>query len=234
MKWLSLLLLLVASPLSAGLHAPFTKVAIIDTGLDLSDVRFKDVLCRDGHWNFVENSPNTFDTHGHGTHVAGLIKRYAEDANYCLVILRYYSKHLPNSVILANSIAAIRHAKDIGVNFINYSAGGNYFSEEEYLAIRDLEDITFVAAAGNDNKNIDYLENYYYPASYRLKNVVVVGNIDKQGNKVSSSNYGRKVTAWENGENSYSELPNGKYGYMTGTSQATAIFTGKLVRKRNK
>ena len=50
---------------------------------------------------------------------------------------------------------------------------------------------------------------------------------DIQNNLLPSSNWGkRQVDVAAPGENIYSTLPGGRYGYMTGTSQATAFVSG--------
>lgn len=56
------------------------------------------------------------------------------------------------------------------------------------------------------------------------KRIVVVGNKDSFGTRIKSSNYGKLVNRWEIGENQEA------YGItLTGTSQATAVATGKLI-----
>ena len=47
-----------------------------------------------------------------------------------------------------------------------------------------------------------------------------------------SSNYGKRVTQWEVGTDQKSSLPGGKTGYMSGTSQATGVATGKALKAR--
>jgi subtilisin family serine protease len=70
-------------------------------------------------------------------------------------------------------------------------------------------------------------ENYYYPAAYHLTNIISVAATDIRNNLLPSSNWGKKkVDIAAPGENIYSTLPGGRYGYMTGTSQATAFVTG--------
>jgi subtilisin family serine protease len=71
------------------------------------------------------------------------------------------------------------------------------------------------------------VENYYYPSAYHLSNIISVAATDIHNNLLPSSNWGKtKVDIAAPGENIYSTLPNGKFGYMSGTSQATAFVTG--------
>ena len=89
-------------------------------------------------------------------------------------------------------------------------------------------EITFVVAAGNDGKEITY-KAAAYPAFYSSKNVIPVGNLSKAGGRAPSSNFGSKVQAWEIGTVD-SFLVGGKNGEMSGTSQATAVHTVKVIR----
>jgi subtilisin family serine protease len=57
--------------------------------------------------------------------------------------------------------------------------------------------------------------------------MISVASLDIRNSILPSSNWGAKsVDVAAPGENIYSTLPGGRYGYMTGTSQATAFVTG--------
>lgn len=217
------------------------KVAVVDSGLSLTDERFKDVLCESGHWDFYHNEVPVKDELGHGTHVAGTIKKYAGNSDYCLVILSYYNAKATSKQNVTNSSRALQRAVEIGASIVNYSAGGPTFNELESLVIRDNPKVTFVVAAGNDNKNLDNKDYSYFPASYEYKNIIVVGALQSWAFteiakpwKLGSSNYGNKVTVWEAGENIKAELPDYQWGFKSGSSMATAIATGKLIKKRSR
>jgi len=204
------------------------KVVVIDTGLDLKDERFKQVLCLTGHDNFTNESMT--DYAGHGTHVAGLIKQYAGLSNYCLIILKYYSTRDPeNNTRRAQQ--AIRRAVELGASVINFSAGGPGSNPEECMLLTLHPEVTVVVAAGNDGANLDRNCDYY-PACYNLPNVRVVGAIGIDRQRYASSNYGAVVKNVEPGERIVSTLPHNQYGPMSGTSMAAAIHTGKLISGR--
>lgn len=220
-------------------------VAVIDTGID---PEHKDLTKNVWHdprnpgknvfgWNFVLNKENPKDDHGHGTHVAGIIGAVANPKtgvsgvaqSVSIMAVKYYSDSNPGTVNLSNTVRAINYAIDHGARIINYSGGGPEFSEEEYLAIRRAEanGILFVAAAGNEHHNADLPENYYYPSAYRLSNIISVAATNMRNQLLSSSNWGKRaVDIAAPGENIFSTLPGNRYGYMTGTSQATAFVTG--------
>jgi thermitase len=217
-------------------------VGVVDTGIDANHPSLRNNIWhdRDGKtygWNFVSDSANPSDEHGHGTHVAGIIGAINDPKNgmsgvahkVSIMAVKYYSDANPGSVNLANTIRALNYAIDHGAKIINYSGGGPEFSEEEYLAMKKAQskNILVVAAAGNEHQNTDLTENYYYPAAYRLPNIISVASTDMNNTLLPSSNWGKThVDVAAPGENIYSTLPGGRYGYMTGTSQATAFVSG--------
>jgi thermitase len=225
------------------------KVAVIDTGIDPNHKDLaKNIWYKPGTeknpssqrefgMNFVTGKPNPMDEHGHGTHVAGIIGAVVNPKSgvggvaqrVSIMAVKYYSDSNPGAVNLKNTVRAIHYAIDNGARIINYSGGGPEFSEEEYLAIKKAESkgILFIAAAGNERQNTDQVENYYYPSAYRLSNIVSVAATDINNNLLPSSNWGKtQVHVAAPGESIYSTLPGGRYGYMSGTSQATAFVTG--------
>ncbi|NJL25916.1 MAG: S8 family serine peptidase, partial [Calothrix sp. SM1_5_4] len=123
-------------------------------------------------WNFVKNSNDVSDEHGHGTHIAGIIG--AEGGNgigisgvspkVSLMILKYYDAKGGDLNNLINTVKAIDYAVKQDCNIINYSGGGIAPSPDEKAAIERAmrKGILFVAAAGNERSNSDLRK--YYPA----------------------------------------------------------------------
>lgn len=220
-------------------------VGIVDTGLDANHPSLRGNIWHDKSsgsygWNFVSDKPNPSDDNGHGTHIAGIIGGINDPKNgmsgvahkVSMMSVKYYADGNSGMVNLRNSISALNYAVDHGAMVINYSGGGPEFSEDEYLALKKAESkgILVVTAAGNEHQDTDLVDNYYYPAAYRLSNIISVASIDINDNLLPSSNWGKThVDVAAPGENIYSTLPGGQYGYMTGTSQATAFVTGIAV-----
>jgi thermitase len=188
-------------------------------------------------WDYVTNKANPFDDHGHGTHVAGIIGAVANPSSgvsgvaqeVSIMSVKYYAETNPGHINLSNTVKAIHYAIDNGAKIINYSGGGPEFSQAEYEAIKKAEarGILFIAAAGNESRNTDDAKNHYYPASYGLSNIITVAATDINNKLLSSSNWGKvRVDVAAPGENIYSTLPGNQYGYMSGTSQATAFVSG--------
>jgi subtilisin family serine protease len=216
---------------------------VIDTGIDPTHKDIVNNLWHDPKhpeifgWNFVTDKPNPIDEHGHGTHVAGIIGASLNNSagasgvahKVSIMAVKYYSDSAPGSVNLKNTVKAINYAIDHHAKIINYSGGGPEFSEDEYLALRRAEaaGILVVAAAGNEHQNTDLTENYYYPAAYRLSNIITVAASDIRNNILSTSNWGKtRIDVSAPGENIYSLLPGSRYGYMSGTSMATPFVSG--------
>lgn len=201
------------------------KVLVIDSGTDLSHIEIS---------SHVKNpdSINYLDLLGHGTHVSGIILK-----NTCkeieLISCTYWFENDDSKERINKSINCFRKALKYKVQIVNYSSIGSIYYLEEYKVLKQLEKagIILVTAAGNDNKDIGLDKNPAFPAKYLLKNIIVVGSLTDDGFKANSSNYGLKGMVFEKGVYIYSTLPNGKFGYMTGTSQATAKRTNKILLK---
>lgn len=223
-------------------------VAVIDTGIsdELKDANF---LCKFGHKDFTGLGLN--DTHGHGTHISGLIDQYAKGlrlgkettiagllntkANYCQVILKFYNpSRFQESGNPKREVEALKYAINIHVDIINFSGGGLAPDPEENELIKKALDmgIKVVVAAGNERTEIsDPKQRCYWPACSDPR-LFVVGNLSHEGGgRAPSSNYGSIVNTWEIGTDllSLADLTHG--AYMTGTSQATAVKTGKIVHE---
>lgn len=190
-------------------------------------------------WNFTNNSNDLSDFDGHGTHIAGIIKDQFQKQKrnpkqkYSLqmMILKYYDPKAEDSENITNTIKAIHYATQMKARLINYSGGGAQKNLMEYQAIQQAgqKEILFIAAAGNNNTDTD--DTKFYPASYKLKNIISVAAVDNNGELMPFSNYGRNsIDIAAPGKSIYSTLPHNTYGFMSGTSQATAFITGMLAR----
>ncbi|MBS1970663.1 MAG: S8 family serine peptidase [Bdellovibrionales bacterium] len=245
----------LAWPLSQG--SKEILVAVIDTGLDTHHQVLRENLWTnpgetgvdasgrdkasngvddDGNgfiddvhgWNFAGNNNDLSDNHGHGTHVAGIIESVAPKTG--IMVLKYYDPNASGEDNLTNTVKAIRYAIKMKAKIINYSGGGTTKYPDEELAIREAQQkgILIVAAAGNERTNSDI--NGFYPADYGLPNIISVTAVDENRKILPSSNFGvSTVDIAAPGKNIVSTLPGGKFGTMTGTSQATAFVTGTAV-----
>lgn len=204
-------------------------VVILDTGLDLEDPRFKSILCSSGHKDFSGTGIN--DKNGHGTHVLGLVTLNAPRAGWCAIIVSFFSNK-KSSQILSDYDKAIEYIGTLKPDFVNISGGGHYVRKSDQTVIKKLTNTKFIVAAGNNSENLSISKQDYFPAEYPYLNVIPVGNLNKDGTKAKTSNYGIKTMVWEIGEDQMSTLPiwQGGFGEMSGTSMATAVHTGKLIK----
>lgn len=228
------------------------RVAVIDTGADLSHPALKGFLWTnkkeipgngvdddqnglvdDVHgWDFARHSAEIVDLNGHGTHVAGLIAESYLKANKNstpleLMVLRYTDQNGKDAK--RNFIQALEYAIEKEADVINISASGRGFSRFEFEALKKAyaKGIQVVVATGNKRPGTP--DQVTFPASYQLENIHPVAALDTHGEVLASANllHKRKMI-FAPGENLYSALPGEKYGRKTGTSQATALVSGRM------
>lgn len=225
------------------------RVAVIDTGLDLSSPHAP--LCPGLSKDFT--GTGLIDVYGHGTHVSDTIdqyvvgqtltrdKTYHSDRvhfvkgysnNYCQIIIKFWDQNATEELNIQRVVLAFRYAATVKADYINISAGGPEAHNEERRAVLNAlaDNITIVAAAGNEGSFLTHQSVSYYPAMYDSR-IVVVGSLDLDGNRSITSNWGPYVLNWEIGVAVLARSIGFKPTYMTGTSQATAIHTGKLIHK---
>ena len=196
------------------------RVAVIDTGLAASA---KVKLCKSGHKDIV-SSNKISQLNPHGTNVSGLIEQWANNANYCQIIIRWYDANLSMEQLAHNMALSIKAAIDAKADIINISAAGANPYELERKFIKKALDkgIKVVVSAGNNGSNLDVNCNSY-PACYD-KRIIVIGNVNKDGSRHWLTNYGKIVDHYVIGVDRCAEGV-----CMTGTSQSAAIVTGRTV-----
>jgi serine protease len=167
-------------------------VAVIDTGVarvaDLAETPFVP------GFNFITNSDNAADDHGHGTHVAGTI---AQSTNNKLGVagVAYGVSIMPIKVLsaqgsgsMAGIAQGIRWAADHGAQVINMSLGGPFPVGTIASAVKYAREkgVTIVAAAGNDGRG-----RVSYPARY--DGVIAVASTQFDETTTFYSNWGAQI-----------------------------------------
>jgi len=247
------------------IHDSNLVVGIIDTGIDYTHEDLKDNLWvntaeqsgsagvdddNNGFiddiygYDFVNNDPDPFDDHGHGTHVAGTIGAVGNNGlgvvgvNWKAKIAAIKFLDANGSGTADNAVKAILYANQMGFKITSNSWGGGANSQALYEAITVANNAgnLFIAAAGNNSSDNDLLP--MYPSSYDLPNIISVAATDYKDQLASFSNYGlTTVDLGAPGVNIYSTVPKGAcklcdpsgYRYLNGTSMATPHVSGTAV-----
>jgi len=183
-------------------------------------------------WDFCNNNATVHDANqdGHGTHVAGTIAASLNGTGVVGVapgIKVMALKFIDNNGCGFDSMAidAIDYAKSFGVPVINASWGDAHRSLPLESAIAESGAL-FVAAAGNNGRNLDTTTYNFYPAESPVANILSVAAIDQRGDRASFSNYGAStVDIAAPGTNIISSYPGG-FAWSDGTSMAAPHVTG--------
>lgn len=209
-----------------------TKIALIDTGLDLTNEHYSSFLCTDDtHKDFTGEGIE--DYVGHGTAVTYLLTKNILSSDYCLRIYKYYQEENKNNQ--ENYLKALKKAIEDAPDFINISGGGQNFIQDEYKLIADHPLIKFVVAAGNEGKELSSVDECFFPAclSSILLNVITVGALDSPTTAWKMSNYGPLVMAWEPGVNILVMDVHNNKTRLTGTSMAAPVHLARIVNETN-
>ncbi|MFH2037271.1 MAG: S8 family serine peptidase, partial [Candidatus Zixiibacteriota bacterium] len=206
-------------------------VAVIDNGIDFSHPLFDGRILPNG-FDFVDGDTDPSEVegllYGHGTFVAGIIRRVAPSCKI-LPIRAFNALGYGDSYNIA---AAIFYAIENSADVINMSFG-NYNNNPavQEAILKALENkISMVSAAGNDGSNLPT-----YPAVY--PGVISVSAIDSFEYIADFSNYGDYLDICAPGVNIYSSLTGTyQWGTWSGTSFAAPIVAGvcALIKAENK
>lgn len=232
------------------------KVAVLDSGIDYNHIDLKDNII--GVYSTQAYSTTGYDDYGHGTMVAGVIAAEKNDAGIMGVA---YDADIISIKVLNNlgkgswAIVSegVKIATQQNAKVANLSLGGTYTGDTStwIQTYKDAvnSDTSLVIAAGNNNtmcttSSTGSLTGCSYPAALPLLYPellngtgawIVVGSVDKNGNKSSYSNSAGLMKDFfivalggnvSTGEIIYSTKPDNSYGYTYGTSLAAPMVTG--------
>jgi subtilisin family serine protease len=231
-----------ASAWSRSSGASSTVISVIDSGIDFSHpdlVKNQWINPAPGAngdlhgWDFVDDTAEIKDEQGHGTAVAGIIA--AEGNNSLGVTGVMWRASLMSLRVLdntgtgdiANAVQAIDYAIAHGAHVINLSWGTTGQSSALAAAIERAisRNVVVVCSAGNSGQNLDTTP--YYPASFDLRDLIVVSATDNLDQPAAWSNWGaRTVTVAAPGTSILTTQRGGSYWTVTGTSASAPIVTG--------
>ncbi|WP_051534045.1 S8 family peptidase [Desulfitibacter alkalitolerans] len=203
----------------------FVKVAVLDTGIEIGHPDLRNNLKRG--INIINPYVVPDDDNGHGTHVAGTIG--AADNGYGVVGISPNVYLIPVKVLdsrgrgtLTDLIDGLHWCIENDMQVINMSLGTSLYSEAFTRAVKKVyhAGIVMVAAVGNDG----FDERIDFPAAYR--ETIAVGAITSTNTRAPYSNGGKELNLMAPGSGILSSTRGGTYGYMSGTSMATAHVSG--------
>jgi subtilisin family serine protease len=154
-------------------------VAVLDTGMQCQHEDLVHNVLQNGGADFYGPGNNYCDGSVHGTECAGIIG--AEGCNHkgiagvnwhvSIMPVKFMSPDACGSC--ADAQGAVNFAAQQGAPILSASWGGS----ESCTALRDTiaKAGLFVTAAGNDGRDIDQPNQQFYPASFKLPNILVVG-----------------------------------------------------------
>ena len=224
-----------------GRYGEGIKVAVIDTGCDISHPDLKDRII--DVRNFTDDDKgainNVADYVTHGTATASIIASSGKIigvAPKCnLLILKALTR---TGGKISWVTEAIKYATQQNVDIINMSLGCSQGNPEMYEAIKRAIDrnIIVVAACGNNGDNNPNTNELNYPASFN--ECVSVGSVkySKSTSRFSASNNEVDLVAFGEGYNGRGILtcyPNNLYKEQKGTSFSAPFVSGALALLKN-
>lgn len=172
----------------------------------------------------------------HGTHVAGIIASLIRHTNGIRIMP---IRTIPDGDEYDKDVAlAIRYAVDNGAKIINMSFGKSLSPHKQWvidaMKYAESKDVLLVHGAGNEHADVD--TKLFYPCDATddkiefISTFINVGattqNFD-EGLIAPFSNYGgNNVDLFAPGLSIYASLPDGTYGFNSGTSMAAPFVSG--------
>ena len=190
-------------------------VAVIDTGINYQHEDLAGNMW-DGSgagfpnhgWDFVDNDNDPMPegaTEDHGTHVAGILGAYGDNATGITGVC-WRASIMSLRVLDANGlgttadiISAVEFASDNGADVINMSLGGEASFDtlgSQAIDYARANDVVVVVAAGNSGVNNegpgedDDPSTILQPCSYTHDNLICVAALDQAYSRAEFSNYG--------------------------------------------
>jgi subtilisin family serine protease len=195
-----------------GLFAHGTHVA----GIATAGNPFAEVLCARISFDY-HPIPVPVTKEMAQRHVASYARttRYFHDAGVRVVNMSWgWSYEEVLSSLEANGVGATAEERaDLAREIIGILSKGLK------SAMAATPDILYVAAAGNEDSDVEF--NVVIPSSFELPNLLVVGAVDQAGRRTSFTSTGKNVVVYANGFEVESYVPGGQRMAMSGTSMAS-------------
>ena len=204
-------------------------IGVVDTGVDYTheDLKGKVLVLNGSDFVGGDDDPRDEDPLGHGTFVAGIAAAQTNNGigiagiawNSKILAVRSVGKS--SSTNLADGI---RFAANNGAKIINLSTAKLFNITEVHEAVKYAvaKGSLVVSAAGN--LDLVPARTPLYPCAH--PEVLCVGATTRLDQRAGFSNYGSHVDIAAPGENIYSLIAGGGFGYDSGTSYSAPIVAG--------
>ncbi|GGL85461.1 serine protease [Deinococcus aerolatus] len=207
------------------------KVAVLDTGFDLSHPSFQGKLDIRNAKDFIDgdNVPQEggaqFDGYGHGTAAASIVLQIAPKVTILPIRVLDADGNGDTSTIAS----AIDYAVSAGAEVINLSLGSNVNTSVLNTAIQNAvnKGVAVICASGNTGNTA-----VLFPAvradttTVQGYGSVGVGSVGTNFLKSSFSTYGANLEITAPGENLVAAFPGSQIASVTGTSFSTPVVSG--------
>ncbi len=201
-------------------------------------------------YDFANSDNDPMDDNSHGTHCAGIIAA-SLDAKSGARGVAPGVKVMPVRIIgdksvgfLSDAVQAVQYAVDNGATVLSnswriYRSWSQFDPSDENIELlrRAIEyanskGAVFVAAAGNETRNIDTHSDAMFPGGYdNLENLLVVAASTSSNGPANFSNFGAKrVHVAAPGHNILSTVLNNRWTSYSGTSMAAPLVAGAVAR----
>jgi thermitase len=224
------------------LGSNLVKVAVVDTGIDLTHPDLQECYTPIGSWDFAKHDPFPDDEVGHGTHCAGIIAATINNgigiagiAQVKIMAIKIGGASL--TIWPWTAARGVIHAALFGADIISMSFGGPLPFKTMELACTFASNHGCILVAASGNSGEQYI---MYPACF--ESVIAVGATNENNARWSYSNYGSDLEIMAPGVEIMSTMPTYhvimndeeyggyamNYDYCTGTSMACPHVAGAL------
>ena len=199
-----------------------TIIAIIDSGVDGTHPDLAAQMVPG--WNFYDNNSNTSDPYGHGTAVAGTAAAASNNA-IGVASVAWGARLMPVRISDASGFAywstiaqGLTWAADNGARIANisYAVGSSSTIQSAAQYMRNKGGVVAVSAGNNGIAETTAASG----------TMIIVSATDSTDARTSWSSYGNFVDLAAPGQNIYTTVAGGSYGYWWGTSFSAPIVAG--------
>jgi len=218
---------------SRGILGQGVLVALLDTGINLSNPEFRDNSRVLTGYNAVDGSSDVSDTNGHGTHTSGILGApgngtgmYGVAPAATLLMVKVFNGGTASSTSINRGID---YAVSRGARVLNMSLGATTPTGDTALRLAAASNNTvIVVAAGNEAQRNPNWPSRYAKEAWANGTILAVGAVDANKRITSFSNRAGDTAQYylvAPGVNIISSY-NGGYAYLTGTSMAAPAVSG--------